>query len=147
MMGLRLGELDRMTATTRHLTFVDGKIVVKFTRSERKNKKRLDKPTPAPLVPYIHRYLDRYRPILLQGKESEAFWINQYGDALSYAGLNDRLYEMSKRHLKKPSRSHSFRHGLASALVDIAPEHPMAAAGPPRDRFAAADAHYIPGTS
>jgi len=51
-----------MTATERHLTFVDGKIVVKFTRSERKNKKRLDKPTPAPLVPYIHRYLDRAPP-------------------------------------------------------------------------------------
>jgi integrase/recombinase XerD len=147
MMGLRLGELTLMTATERHLTFVDGKIVVKFTRSERKNKKRLNKPTPAPLVPYIHRYLDRYRPILLQGKESDAFWINQYGASLSYAGLNDRLYEMSKRDLKRPSRSHSFRHGLASALVDIAPEQAMAAAGLLGNGFATADAYYIHGTS
>src|SRR5260221_2292821 len=75
MMGLRLGELHRMTATKQHLTFVDGKIIVKFTRSERKNKKHLEKSTPSPLVPYIHRYLHCYRPILLQGKESDAFWI------------------------------------------------------------------------
>src|SRR5207248_6934628 len=79
MMGLRLGELHRMTATKRHLMFVDGKIIVKFTRSERKNKKHLEKPTPVPLVPYIHRYLDYYRPTLLQGREGDAFWINQYG--------------------------------------------------------------------
>jgi len=147
MMGLRLGELDRMTITKRHLTFVDGKIVVKFTRSERKNKKHLEKPTPSPLVPYIHRYLDRYRPILLQGKGGDAFWINQYGDTLDYGGINDRLLEMSKRHLKKPFRSHSFRHGLASALVDIAPEQAMAAAGLLGNGFATADAYYIHGTS
>src|SRR5260370_35301649 len=67
MMGLRLGELDRMT--TRHLAFIDGKIVIKFTRVERKNKKHLEKPIPSPLVPCLHQYLDRYRPILLQGKE------------------------------------------------------------------------------
>jgi site-specific recombinase XerD len=147
MMGLRLGELHRMTATKQHLGFIDGKIVVKFTRSERKNKKRLEKPTPSPLVPYIHRYLDHHRLILLQGKEGDAFWINQYGDSLSYAGLNNRLVAMSKRHLKKPFRSHSFRHGLASALVDIAPEQAMAAAGLLGNGFATADAYYIHGTS
>jgi integrase len=147
MMGLRLGELTLMTATERHLTFVDGKIGVKFTRGERKNKKRLDKPTPAPLVPYIHRYLDCYRPILLQGKESDAFWINQYGDTLVYGGIGDRLVEMSKRHLKRRFASHSFRHGLASALVNIAPEHAMAAAGLLGNGFATADAYYIHGTS
>jgi len=136
-----------MTATERHLTFGDGKIFVKFTRSERKNKKHLAKPIPPPLVPYFYRYLERYRPTLLQGKESDAFWINQYGDALSYPGLNDRLLEMSTRYLKKPCRSHSFRHGLASALVDIAPEHAMAAAGLLGNGFATADAYYIHGTS
>src|SRR5260221_7732440 len=147
MMGLRLGELALMTTTKRHLAFIDGKIAVKFTRSERKNRKHLEKPTPSPLVPYIHRYLDHHRPILLQGKEGDAFWINQYGDSLSYAGLNDRLLEMSKRHLKKPFRSHSFRHGLASTLVDIAPEQAMAAAGLLGNGFATADAYYIHGTS
>jgi hypothetical protein len=49
--------------------------------------------------------------------------------------------------LKKPFRSHSFRHGLASALVDIAPEQAMAAAGLLGNGFATADAYYIHGTS
>jgi hypothetical protein len=147
MMGLRLGELDRMTATTQHLAFSDGTIVVKFMRSERKNKKHLEKPVPSPLVPYIHRYLDRYRPTLLQGKQGAAFWVSQYGDQLSYGGISDGLLEMSKRHLKKPFRSHSFRHGLASALVNVAPEQAMAAAGLLGNGFATADAYYIHGTS
>jgi hypothetical protein len=147
MMGLRLGELTLMTTTKRHLAFIDSKIVVKFVRSERKNKKHLEKPTPSPLVPYIHQYLDCYRPILLQGKESDAFWINQYGDRMAYGGIGDRLVEMSKRHLKRRFPSHSFRHGLASALVDVAPEQAMAAAGLLGNGFATADAYYIHGTS
>lgn len=147
MMGLRLGELARMTTTNRHLAFVDDQIVVKFTRNERKNRKRLEKPIPSPLVPYFRRYLERCRPILLQGKRADAFWINQYGDALTYGGINDRLLEMSKRHLKRPFRSHSYRHGLASTLVDIAPEQAMAAAGLLGNGFATADAYYIHGTS
>lgn len=145
MMGLRLGELTLMT--TRHLAFVEGAIIVKFMRSERKNKKPLEKPTPVPLVRYIHRYLDRYRPILLQGKQGDAFWINQYGDQLSYGGISDRQLAMSKRHLKKPFRTHSYRHGLASTLVNIAPEQAMAAAGLLGNGFATADATYIHGTS
>jgi len=136
-----------MTATARHLEFIGGAISVTFLRSERKNKKALGKPIAMPLVPYMRAYLDRYRPMLLQGKRSDAFWINQYGDKLSNDGISKALLVMSKRHLKKPFRSHSFRHGLATALVNAAPEHAMAAAGLLGNGFATADAYYIHGTS
>jgi hypothetical protein len=73
--------------------------------------------------------------------------VNQYGGTLTYGGIGDRLVELSKRHLKKRFASHSFRHGLASALVDVAPEQAMAAAGLLGNGFATADANYIHSTS
>jgi hypothetical protein len=42
-----------------------------------------------------------------------------------------------------PTHSHKFRHGIASTLVDGAPERAMAAAGLLVSGFATADAAYM----
>jgi hypothetical protein len=72
---------------------------------------------PSTLAPYIDRYLDEIRPLLLQGKQSDALWITQYGEPLSYGGVSRRLKKVTHRLFGKALSPHMFRHALATSIA------------------------------
>src|SRR5690606_24881627 len=60
-----------------------------FDESETKARHDQEEELPPVLTPYIDRYLDHYRPVLLRGHQSDAVWVSTYRGALS----EERLYQ------------------------------------------------------
>ena len=78
-------------------------------------------PLPAVLTPWIDRYVARERLELLDGRASEAFWINWGGKPLADIGLAKRIRWLSEKRFGKDGvfGPHSFRHGgMTSAVMD-----------------------------
>lgn len=94
-----------------------------YQSADTKNKKAYDFPLPKVLVPHMQRYLEVHRPVLLQGKQSDALWINQYGNPIKPDGFSRELPKVTKRVLGLELRPHAFRHIVATSIAETDPEH------------------------
>ena len=141
---LRLRNLA-MIRIGKHLLAFPSFFWIKFKPEETKAHKPIEKQLPSSLTRSIQRYLEHYRPILLQGRSSDVFWINQYGAPLSYWGVNRRLAIITKRKVKRTLRSHRFRHCAASYMAIEMPERAAAIPALLDNSLAAAEGYYIRG--
>ena len=85
---IRRGTLAMMRLDE-HLTRRDDRYVISFDESETKGGRDQEEELPPVLTPYVERYLDHYRPVLLRGHHSEAVWVSTYRGAMS----EERLYQ------------------------------------------------------
>ncbi len=94
-----------------------------FRAEETKTGQPIEVPVPEVLVAPLHRYLERYRPALLQRRNSRRLWINRYGDAMSDQALYRRITKVTKRRFGVAINPHLFRHCAATTIAIEDPRH------------------------
>jgi integrase/recombinase XerD len=114
LLAMRVGHHVRPTT--------DG-FTVAFDPEDMKDTKARDVKMQKDLVDPMRAYLDIYRPILLAGSKTDAFWTNQYGNGLTPDGLSSYLPEITKSRLNVALRPHAFRHIAATTIAELDPEH------------------------
>jgi integrase len=122
----------------------DGRWWTNFAPPRVKNKRELTFPLPAALTPWVERYLAVERVELLNGGETQAFWVNWKGKPLRTRGLEKRIRWCSEKRFG-PERTfgpHRFRYGVATVGPEIDPDHPTIGAILLGDSYRTADEHY-----
>jgi integrase/recombinase XerD len=120
--AFRRGNLAQMRVG-KHITKLDGVYVCTFTAAETKNRRELVEPLPAALTPYIDRYLEEVRPVLLRGYVSDAFWVSTYRAALSEQSIYTKICAATEEELGVRLSPHLFRDALATGIATDDPEH------------------------
>lgn len=80
-------------------------------------------PLPQDLTPYVDDYLNRVRPLLLRGRDSDKLWISWAGDDLSECGIHDKIEERTKARFGHAINPHLFRDCAATSIAVEDPEH------------------------
>ena len=128
MVGLLIARPVRVRAlmamtVSKHVEVSEHGIALCFAAKDMKDKKARRIPFPEPLVPFMLRYLDHHRPILLRGRESDALWISQRGNPMSIDSFASGLALLTGRVFGLTLRPHAFRHIAATSIATYAPEH------------------------
>lgn len=110
-----------------HVSDLGTSIELAFSDADMKNRRRLECSVPDHLVPAFRFYLDTVRPAMSYSDEGW-FWLNVDGTRFEYAGIQGMFRRLSTRELGRTLGTHSTRHGLATALADVAPQRPGLAA-------------------
>lgn len=119
---VRRRTLLAMTADSHVQPISDG-YMLHFAAVDMKDQKARSFRLPAVLAEPMRAYLAEFRPVLLDGKETDAFWINQYGDGITPDGLSRELPKITERYLGVALRPHAFRHIAATTIAELDPEH------------------------
>jgi site-specific recombinase XerD len=96
-----------------------------FSGDEMKGRTRRGGPVPNALTPYIQRYLDLHRPILL-GEENAAtdlFFISTMGKGIDPHALSHEIGKATFFCLGRRVTVHKFRHAAASSIAREDPDH------------------------
>lgn len=80
-------------------------------------------PLPRALTTWIDEYLDRVRPALLSGRESDKLWISWQGDDLSECGIQENIKERTEAAFGHAINPHLFRDCAATSIAIQDPEH------------------------
>ena len=94
-----------------------------FSASEMKGKRPMEVPFPKNLLPYLARYIEQYRPILLttSAKAShlptQALWISRDGTDLTQGPLHVAIRKRTKTAFGKPIPPHWFRDSVTTTLI------------------------------
>lgn len=130
LLGLRLRSLLALRLGSTLICEADGRWWIRLKPEHTKNKRPLDAPWPASLVPWLERYLTVERPQLLDGVASDALWIGAHGVPLGEPGVGWQIRELSKAKFgpENAFHAHRFRHSIASAIPFLLPENASAAA-------------------
>lgn len=102
-----------------------------FDGSEMKNNRAFDVPFPDYLAPYIIRYIDQYRPILLTASEKSKdirtnhLWISRDGTELTEGPVRVAIYKRTKSEFGATIPPHWFRDSVVTTLVHDAPASAM----------------------
>jgi integrase/recombinase XerD len=94
-----------------------------FEAKAMKGKRPMESSFPAFLFPYLQRYLDHYRPILLtasakaKGISSNKLWISRDGTELVEISLHEAIRRRTKAAFGKPVPPHWFRDSCVTTLV------------------------------
>lgn len=77
---------------------------------------------PDMLVPYLQAYLDRYRPVLLDGTDDHGrLWVNIGGEPLAYEALYGLFARKAQKLIGRPINPHLTRHSLATTILTSDP--------------------------
>lgn len=106
-----------------HVELGSDGITLAFSPADMKDKKGRRFPAPDALVPYLRRYIDIHRPILLQGTKTSALWISERGAPLCQDSFQSNLADLTRRVFGRALRPHAFRHIAATSIATYAPEH------------------------
>ncbi len=116
---------------------------VERSPDEMKSGRRFDIGLPQSLVPFIDRYLAIYRPLLLRGRDNDAFWISLNGRPMSGQAVYHRVCRVTARAFGKPLNPHLFRDMLVTAMAIEDPVHIHASASLlDHTTLRASEAHY-----
>jgi integrase len=113
----------------RHLVSHGGSWWVRFTAAETKGKQSLEFRFPVSLVPYLERYLEHWRPLLLTiaGRKpaaaTSALWISSIGTPMVYASIGHQVRQRTKAAFGRSLSPHLFRDCAATAIAIADPEH------------------------
>jgi integrase len=94
-----------------------------FDGSETKNHRPYERPLDAKLTPFIDRYLDHYRPILLGPSASNHVWISWRNVPMSDCNLYGRIVGHTKEAFGHAVYPHLFRDSAMTTLGEQEPEH------------------------
>jgi integrase len=119
---MRLGNLSRIEIG-RHLLKLKGRFELRFQGFEMKARKPIEIPVPERLAPYIDHYMDQVRPVLLNGTDSDRFWITQYGQPMSCKTVHDSISKVTKRAFGRAINPHLFRDCAVTSVAIEDPKH------------------------
>ena len=144
---VRVRAFVAMTAS-RHIDVADGHVMLSFEPQDMKDRKARRMSVPELLTPFLLDYLEVYRPLLLDGRVSDALWISRRGNRLSQDSFTSGLASLTKRNFGIALRPHAFRHIAATSIATADPAH----AGIIRDVLGhatvrMAEAHYNRATA
>ena len=94
-----------------------------FMASEMKGKRPIEVPFPKNLLPYLTRYIQHYRPILLTTSAkapnlpTQALWISRDGTDLTQGPLHVAIRKRTKAAFGKPIPPHWFRDSVTTTLI------------------------------
>jgi integrase/recombinase XerD len=97
-----------------------------FGADEMKDNQSLSFTFPERLVPYLHTYLNIYRPILLKGNDSANLWISMRRTPMSEQSVYWNTCRLTEELFGQRINPHLFRDCAASALATDDPEHVLA---------------------
>ncbi len=100
----------------------------RFDARKTKDRRALEFTLPKDLEPYLDRYLDIYRPRLLNGAASDHLWISIRSGPLSAQALYIGIINATEAVFGHPINPHLFRDCAATALATDEPEHVLAIA-------------------
>jgi integrase len=118
----------------RHLCKLSAGFVLVFAAEETKNARPLEVPVPALLVPALERYLEHYRPQLLQLQgprdprqpvrlPGTRLWISQCGMPFTAAAQQKALARHTKPRFGHIVNAHLFRDCVATSMAHDDPTH------------------------
>ena len=110
-----------------HLVQSGGLYRLVFSAEEIKIGRPLDLHCPAELTPYIDRYLEFYRPLLMARAKAPAptrrMWINYAGGVMDISAIHYQIKIQTKRAFGHPINPHLFRDCAATSIAIHDPEH------------------------
>lgn len=118
---VRVRALSAMT-TTRHVIRQQDGVILRFAAEDMKDKKARQLHLPEDLVEPLTLYTEVLRPMLLNGKETDALWISRNGRPMTPDDLTKELHRTTKRLLGVGMHAHAFRHVAATTIAEVAPE-------------------------
>lgn len=118
---VRVRALAAMTVTGHVMRHRD-EIVLHFVPEDMKDKKARQFRVPDDLVEPLTLYIEVLRPMLLNGKETDALWISRNGKPITEGDLSKELHRTTKRLLGVGMHAHAFRHVAATTIAEVAPE-------------------------
>lgn len=118
---VRVRALAAMTVTGHVIRHRD-EIVLHFVPEDMKDKKARQFRVPDDLVEPLTLYIEVLRPMLLNGKETDALWISRNGKPMTPDDLTKELHRTTKRLLGIGMHAHAFRHVAATTIAEVAPE-------------------------
>ena len=111
-----------------------GQWFIQLTPEQTKTHAWFETILPPVLEPYLQRYLDFYRPMLLactgrwQKPTGDALWISKHSSPMTQDGLYSRICRHTGERFGEHCSPHMFRDAAASTLATEAPEYVMLAA-------------------
>jgi site-specific recombinase XerD len=93
-----------------------------FGAGDTKTRHRIDAPLPQSLTPFIDRWLEVYRPILLRGHSSDALWISLKGKPMGRAAIYERVCLVTEDELGVRINPHAFRSAVATGVAIAMPD-------------------------
>jgi integrase len=119
-LGLRSANLALLRIGV-HVSEVGETYRIDLAPEETKAGKPVSSMVPAPLAVLLRTYVDRYRPVLGEGKPPTDFlWINRDGDPLNPYAIYG-VFRRVGREAGIELRPHLVRHTLATTLMSVAP--------------------------
>ena len=112
----------------RHLTADGNHWLCSFEAGEMKDDQPLSFRFPDHLTPYLDRYLEGYRPVLLKGNTSLHLWVSSRRTPMSEQAIYWNTCRMTEELFGQRINPHLFRDCAASALATDDPEHILAIA-------------------
>lgn len=125
LLAARPIRLKNLTAITigKHLVRINNYYWLVFEAEEVKNRRHIEVPFPEVLTAYIDEYLNDHRPRLLQGNESDRFWISRFGGDLTCNSIRRQIKLHTQRAFGKAITPHLFRDCAATSIAIHDPEH------------------------
>src|SRR5260221_2566523 len=126
--AVRLGNFSSIEIG-RHLTIDGDRMSIQFERHETKTGDLIRFDIPPVLVPYLRRYIDHYRPILLTGgsrhppTKTAALWISRERQKLAAVSIHDRIKMLTSAALGAAIPPHWFRDAAATSIALKVPKH------------------------
>lgn len=96
---------------------------LRFSGAEMKTRKPVEMRVPDTLNSCLGRYLDEYRPGLLDGAPSDRLWITQYGKPMKKKTVFSRISIVTKRAFGRPINPHLFRDCAVTHVAISDPKH------------------------
>jgi integrase len=107
----------------KHLFKSGGHYRIAFDGSETKNHRQYERPLDAALTPFVDRYIEHYRPLLLGSGTSNHVWISWRGIPMSDCSLYGKIVEHTKKAFGHALSPHLFRDSAMTTLGEQEPEH------------------------
>ncbi len=106
-----------------HLVRYGASWLLVFEAHEIKNRRPFELPFPDGLTPYLDRYLEHWRPVLVGGQELDRLWVTQYGRPMNGKAVHRRITKVTARAFGWPLNPHLFRDCAATFIAIEDPEH------------------------
>ncbi|MBS4010296.1 MAG: site-specific integrase [Roseovarius sp.] len=119
---MRLRNLTQIEIDRHLLRHSDG-WELRFSGPEMKARRPVEMRIPDSLVPFLERYLQVFRPVLLDGAVSDRLWITRYGQPMPGKTVHAGISNATKRAFGKPISPHLFRDCAATFVALNDPKH------------------------
>lgn len=120
---IRIGSLAAMRLGV-HVVDLGDVITLKFAASEVKNNRALECAVPDHLMETVRFYIDTVRASMRDAEDGGWFWLNCDGTQFRLRGIEGMFRRNTEKALGVAMGIHSVRHGMATALAEMAPRRP-----------------------